>query len=220
MNMYDMKSEFAHQLGYKTVGAAIAKLSANEFNNLFAEKTKEKKEVPIFSKNCTSSRSIILYDINPNYRLYLNGQLFSSFYDKVLKPYKLKPKKEKGTPHYTYYLKQQDGSYKGYQIARLVKFYFGEHNYKRIEDMPKLMFLDGDTTNFDLENIPFDLNHTVIKEAAKTRTIDYNSKIKAIQIPIIKEHLKTKTYAQIGRIYNVSDMSVSRFVRRHNLKSN
>lgn len=217
--LYDQKLKFANTLGFKSITAAISKLTIQKFNKQFTSYI-ETQQNQIFRKEETNGvESIVLDNINSNYTLYSNGKVFSNYYGKVLKPYAIPSKTKGSAPHYTYNLSLGDGTYKCYQISRLVKFYFGNHKYKSIDDMPTLMYADGDTTNFSDENLVFDTNHTIILKASKKRTSDCNSKIKDTEKPKIETFLEQNySYAKIAKLYNVSDMSVSRFVKRNNLR--
>ena len=205
MNKYNHQQKFAQKLGFKTPGKAIIEMGVDEFKKRYKEFAN-----PELYK-------IILEEINPKYTLYKNGKIHSSFYDKVLKPYK--PKTKKFTPHLSYNLTLKNGKTKNYQISRLVMFYFGVHNYKKIEDMPNIIFIDGNTENIDLNNFKFDLNNEIIKKVSK----EVNRKMLNCKIPhdavfFIQNALKNEwNLKKIASIFNVSDMSVHRFIKRHNL---
>lgn len=204
MKEYKNKKAFSVSIGFDSPGKAISSIGLDEFKFLY-------------NKYLEDSQYVVLDDINSNYILYKDGRIFSKFYDKFLKPYK--PSNYKHKPHLSYNLSITPNNKINYQISRLVMFYFSKHKYKTIKEMPNIMFIDGDPENFKIENLKFDLNNEIIKKiSSNVDRKNLNCKIPKTAILDIKKMLSDgSSLNKIALLYDVSDMSVFRFKKRHNL---
>lgn len=159
--------------------------------------------------------------LNPNYLVYQDGRIYSLLNNKFMKPLKVySHNKEK------IYYRVMFGDKQRVLITRLVMFVFGDHNYKTIKEMPKVIQLDGDTLNFHIDNLKFadcreiNLYHDIKpSEKCYENNLKTSIKIPSSEIEIVRYlRSKNKTFDAIGRLYNVSGMSVYRFIKRHEIK--
>ena len=148
------------------------------------------------------------------YIIYRDGRVYSKWFGgRFLKLRKHVSKR--GTGHYYVSL----GKRKRYQISRLVKFHFDKHNFKNIEDMPPLIFLDDNTSNFDLDNLKYAKKGEIITKIHRLYP-HIKSKItaNAENIKFIIDSLNTgDSLDRIGEHFGVSGMSVHRFKKRNRI---
>jgi len=169
------------------------------------------KEKTSFFPRTYSSADFVFIDEKKIYRLYPDGKIFSSYIGRNLKPIVLK---RRGKPM-MYRIRK-----KTVYVNRLVMFYFGNHDYKRIEDIPMVSPIDKNPKHNHISNLEF-IEHgglNVKYNQVLSPNFVKKPKIPATEIENIKSLIsKEMTYDQIGSFYNASGMSVSRFVRRHSI---
>ena len=88
--------------------------------------------------------------------------------------------------------------------------------------MPPITYADGDSFNENIGNLKFTTYSEISKRVQKKSRNDRNSKIKdtAVNIRDISKLVKEGWGGkQIGQLYKVSDMSISRFKRRNNISA-
>lgn len=206
MNLYDQKRAFAIKLGYKDLPTCFIEYGKKNFEARF---------------NLLNRKSVVLKEINEKYTLYSDGEIYSDYYGKTIYPDNLKSKSGKIHPSYRLTLASTKKQ-KGFGVARLLKFYFGEHEYKKIEDMPPLFHKDRNSLNMAQDNLVFDVNMRMITDEARSkRKLGFNSKIPNDQETIdkITEQLKQKiSMDAIGMDYGVTGMSIYRFKKRNNIE--
>lgn len=158
------------------------------------------------------STSFVYIDEEKYYRLYSNGDLFSKY---ILRNMTKTVSSSMKNARTVYSLNKKNVS-----VNRLVMFYFGNHNYKKIEDMPMVSPIDKTVFNNDISNLEF-ANQSKLNK--KYNLIPHDNfckkpKIAEIEIENIKKMiLEEVPHYKIGEKYNVSAMSVTRFLRRHNI---
>lgn len=232
-NLHQSKSDFAKSKGYISVAVGMSKIKNfnHKYNQwllqqIIDEPNNIKKYNKLLHRN-GSPTVVRLDDINDNYYLFSNGKIWSThFGGKFLKPYEYqKYKGENYVSHWAYKIRpnkyQSDGP-KILYISRLLMFYFGNHDYKNFDDMPEIVFKNNNNKDWRVANVEFSTKADIIKNKVH-KTIDNgaNSKIKdtIININNIKQLLTDgKTLKFIAEKYDVSDMSVHRFIKRNNLR--
>lgn len=159
------------------------------------------------------------------YTVFSDGQVYSEFSKRFIKPTNLgaKNKRKKVTLcidriRYTVL------------VNRLVYFMFKyapkvlktkNPTFKQLLEMPMVAHRDGDYNNNRLENLILFVSYTElgkwssIHTPVKTRVIRESSSFPKSDIPAIKERLIAgESYKSIAQGYNCSDMSVVRLVKR------
>lgn len=158
------------------------------------------------------SASFVYIDQQKYYRLYPNGDLFSKYILRNMTKIVSSSMKNART---VYSLNKKNVS-----VNRLVMFYFGNHDYKKIEDMPMVSPIDKNVFNNDISNLEFaDQSKLNAKYDNKPHeSFCKKPKISESEIENIKKMiLEEVPLCKIGQKYNVSAMSVSRFLARHKI---
>lgn len=169
----------------------------------------EKVEIVITPKKQTN---FVYIDEFENLMLYPNGDCFSKSLGRNIA-------KSQTVCRGRIYRHYKFGK-KNVYINRLVMFYFGKHEYKKIEDMPMVSPIDKNVFNNDISNLEFASKGDLNK---KYQPIPHDSffkkpKIAESEIENIKKMiLEEVPFYKIGKKYNVSAMSVSRFLARHKI---
>jgi len=151
------------------------------------------------------------------YEISNNGEVYSFKTNKYLKKRIIK-----GKSNSKYYYSYDLSKFGKHLITRLVMFCFGNHNYSKIEDMPKIILKDKDLENLHISNLKFVSQSEMNKiyGIKPTRKEDQNQKIKSEEIKtIFKLRAEGKTLKEIGLIYNTSEMSVHRFIQKYKTKT-
>lgn len=157
-----------------------------------------------------------LYLINPKYTLYSDGRCYSESTDRFLKPLANQPRNKKCVSNYCYGFSTENG-YVRHQIFRLVMFYFGAHDFTNISDMPPVTSIDGNSKNFDVSNLAFNLDGFSQKKSATKYDRYKNSKLSEKHLPIIYEMRDNGcSLSAIANQFGVSDMSIHRALKRRN----
>ena len=161
-----------------------------------------------------------LLPFSPFYVLYPDGRIYSLRSNKFLKKRK-NSGKTPGKYYYTYDL----ASAGKHLVTRLVMFVFGNHNYKNISDMPKITLKSNNLEDLSISNLMFATQSEINKKynivpSEKCFLNNNNQKIKEDQVEKIRElRAKNVPLKKIGSIYNTSEMSVHRFIKKYlNLK--
>jgi len=183
---------------------------------LFQAKYKAKKE-KAESEMLSQGGKKLYFD--ENYILFPDGRLYSLNFYRFLKP---QPKKNKyGNVFYQYSLRNRDR----YIIARLVYLHFGNHSKKEYGEIDCITYKDKNAENYNIDNLEEvtqkELNQRQDSKFTGRDTADIaeqNSRIKAKHKDNIQQLIKMG-YSKfaIGRLYNVSEPSVTRFLTRHGL---
>lgn len=228
MSQYQQQLQFAKSLGFKNTALAIGSLGARNFKlkfQKFSPTTIEKisaapvtKIKPKAIETSLALNAVQLRGINNNYWLYKDGRVWSQFQGGTfIKAYQYKGASSRLTPHYAVGLRT-NGETKVYQMSRLMMFYFGVHTYKTIEEMPIITYINGNTKDWALDNLRFAKKGEIIKKATSKKQPDTLSKIKDTELQRVKDLLSINmSLAEIAEIYSCSDMSVHRYIKRHNL---
>jgi len=157
-----------------------------------------------------------LLPFSPYYILYPDGKIYSLRSNKFLKRIKTSGKSED-----KYYYSYDLGASGKHLVSRLVMFIFGTHNYEKIIEMPKIILKNNDLEDLNITNLAFasqsQINHKHnIKPSEKCYLNNNNQKINNDQIEIIKS-LRAKKFSlkKIGLLYNTSEMSVHRYIKKY-----
>ena len=159
---------------------------------------------------------------NSEYIIYDDGKVWSLKTGKFLQPIH----QNKDKKHYQAYdLRRNDvgigiGKRQKMLIARLVYFHYGEHKCKNIDLLGKVVLIDDLAANlFHISNLKIETNSEISHRAGLNRKPQFregkipNSELKNIML-LSTQYSKN----QIAKVYNVSSMSVLRFLRRNGIK--
>nr|WP_297307547.1 hypothetical protein [uncultured Flavobacterium sp.] len=153
-----------------------------------------------------------------NYILYPDGKIYSLNSNKFLKKVK-----NKGKTSDKYYYTYDLGLAEKHLVTRLVMFVFSEHEYSTITKMPKIILKNNDLENLSISNLTFATQSQINKKhniipGEKCLLNNNNQKIKEDQIELVKT-LRSKSFSlkKIGALYNTSEMSVHRFIKKYSL---
>jgi len=155
----------------------------------------------------------VLIGNNKEYKLLENGDCFN------VKLHRLIAKTKTGTNTKSYAYKINN---KNFYITRLLMFYFKNHEYNAVSEMPKVSPKDKNNTNWKLENLEFVSQADINLKYDMKPTCKKPPKIKDTieNLEIAKSMLKRKLpYRTMAEPCKTSTMSVCRFIKRHNLKS-
>ena len=156
----------------------------------------------------------------PSYEIYPDGSVYSLHSNKFLKKRKT-VSKNVAKYYYTYDL----GIYGRHLVTRLVMFNFGKHKFRKIQDMPKITIKDNDLENFQVNNLLFVTQREInkkfdIKPRQKCYENNKNQKIKeSDKSKVFKLRSKEKSLKEIGNIFNTSEMSAYRFLKKYNFQN-
>lgn len=159
----------------------------------------------------------IVCSFDENYIIYKDGRVYSKWFGgRFLKRWAMIS--VTGTKHWVVGM----GNRKSYQLSRLIMFHFGNHSYKKMKDMPKIIFLDDNPSNLKLDNFKFADKGEILDKVRRLYP-DRTNKAKIVDtsenIAFVINQLKAgKTLRVIAKHYNVSDMSVVRFKQRNLIK--
>ena len=225
MTTYKKQLKLAKSLGCKNVVEAFSKFGKYEFikmvNGGYVPKSNRignenrLKTIRIVAKNQNPIKNTYVRKMpclsSENYTIYNDGRVWSNWFGgKFLKPYRIKGYAVIGIQG------------KRHQVGRLVAFHFKKHEYKRIEDMPPILYIDNNKSNFNQENLKFSEKGELVRKAFKNFPLK-NTVIPASKknLKIIREAVLLKTpYSIIAKKFKCSDMSVHRFLVRNNLPLN
>lgn len=159
---------------------------------------------------------------NSDYMIYDDGKVWSFKSFKFLKPIQ----QNKDKKHYqSYDLRRNDvgignGKRQKMLISRLVYFHFGNHKCKKIDQLGKVVLIDELAINlFHISNLKIETNSEINSRAGLNRKPQFregkipNSELKNV-ILLTTQYSKN----QIAKAYNVSSMSVLRFLQRNKIK--
>ncbi len=158
--------------------------------------------------------------INENYIIFEDGSVYSlHFGGRFLKPEKQSPKRL--MPHFVYPISRENAigkkERKRWQISRLWFFYFGKHHYRDIDELPVLIYIDGNTGNIR-NNIRIAKKGEIqLKASKKAKRRKSHQKIPSTvtsQKKIIEMTRGGKTLVEIGELFGTSHASVTRFINR------
>ena len=174
------------------------------------------KQLSIVDKLDQSEQNGKLLPFSPFYILYPDGRIYSLRSNKFLKKRK-NSGKTPGKYYYTYDL----ASAGKHLVTRLVMFVFGNHNYRNITEMPKITLKSNDLEDISISNLMFTTQSEINKKynivpSEKCFLNNNNQKIKEDQVQRIKE-LREKHFSlkKIASLYNTSEMSVHRFIKKY-----
>lgn len=172
-----------------------------------------------FKQKRSGRRRNIVTPTGRLYTLYEGGALYSHASHKFLKVQKIRRNKRTKTYYaYTIHLHSDTTYSRKYYVERLIMFYFGQNEYVNIDDMPLVEFIDKDSTNFDIHNLQFTTCASLAEIARQSRKPDTRSKIKDTQLSRVKLLiLLGKTNVYIAKEFDCSEMSVSRYRKRHSI---
>jgi hypothetical protein len=147
------------------------------------------------------------------YHIYPNGDCYNETIGRFIKKVSFKS-------HNREFLRYKiDG--KNHYINRIVMFYFGNHNFKSILDLPMVTPIDKNPFNNHVDNLKF-ANQSELNKKYGIRVSNPFigiPKISSSEIQKVKEALKNNcTLKILANYFEVSEMSVHRFIKRHNLK--
>ena len=152
-----------------------------------------------------------------SYTLFEDGTIYSSYLKRFLKPNKQPGKNPNVVDHFYYRLTLQDFGPNCHQISRLLYFYFKDHEYKNIKDMPRVIFIDHDPRNISLDNL------MLVKSRSKNprrqniwpKNSVFKEKNKHKDLQAIKVLIWLGvSMIDIGEKYHTSHASVTRFLNR------
>lgn len=148
------------------------------------------------------------------YFIFKDGRCFSEKSNRFLTKVKNKGKTA-GKYYYSYDIKP----YGTCLVSRIVMFTYGKHNYEDIREMPKVMHIDGNPENLNISNLKFASQSEINKKYnIKVPEWSYQNRgsIKKESKRIIEKLLEENfTYKKIAEIFETSEMSVYRFVKKH-----
>lgn len=161
-----------------------------------------------------------LYGINEHYILFEDGTVWSEYTKKFIRIHRQKTK-EHHKSHFSVVVSTGIRIRKGIQLSRLIFFYFGEHQYQNIDEVPLLSFKDGDTGNLNVENLYITNATEIARRSRLNRPSDFRSIISDTEdnISFVKESLKKYpgNLKRIAEHFGCSSMSVLRFIRRNKI---
>ncbi|UYW02501.1 helix-turn-helix domain-containing protein [Flavobacterium agricola] len=172
-----------------------------------------KKSNEIFAnKNSKEKRKEI--DFVKGYFLYEDGRCYSEKSNKFLSKVRTNGK----TPNKYYYMYDLT-PYGGCLVSRLVMYVFGDHEYTNFKEMPKVIQVDGDPENSHISNLKFATQSEInlinnIKPSPVCYTDTGTIKIKDKKL-VVNMLAQNFTYKKIAAVFETSEMSVYRFVKRH-----
>lgn len=224
MATYNEMISKANELGYKTPSQAMIGIGRSNFMAYFkpinhiqqietAYKKVVKKEPKKVFKTIKKPSNGKLVAWDDGYTIYPNGDCYSDYLGRLLTKIEEKSRKK-------IFLTMSIRSRK-YQVNRLVMFHFGNHNYKKIEDMPIVTPIDKDGFNNNIENLTFATQAEINKkyDLKPSEKCVKEPKIPKSEIDKIKDYLFAGwSLDKIGLRYKTSPTSVARFIKRHNLK--
>ena len=148
------------------------------------------------------------------YFIFKDGRCWSEKSNKFLTKRMVKGKTE-SKYYYTYVLSK----YGNALIPRLVMFLYAKHNYENIREMPKVVQIDGNPENLNFENLKFATQSEINKMHKinfPAHALEDKGTIKKANVKIIENLLQQNmTYKKISEIFETSEMSVYRFVKKY-----
>lgn len=148
------------------------------------------------------------------YFVFKDGRCFSERSNKFLSKRVIKGKSSS-----KYYYIYEFSKYGNCLITRLVMFLYSKHNYENIKDMPKVIQVDGDPENLHIDNLKFATQSEINKLYninVPAYALEDKGTIKKANVKIVENLLQQKmTYKKIAAIFETSEMSVYRFVKKH-----
>lgn len=161
-------------------------------------------------------------DNTPYYILYEDGQIHSFLRKRLIKPSLIKAKGTSQKLHVVYCL-SHTGSRKTFQLSRLIMFYFTQHDYETIDDMPLITHFNDNTLDNSSKNLRFASKGEMIKIARKSKLLNANDDTTFINknIKRIEKLLNQgKTYDEICKKFKCSRTAIDDFIKNNNIVCN
>lgn len=194
------------------------------------EKVKKVRKALILSREKAEQKKIkmlegLLYEggkpllVDENYIIFPDGRLFSILSYKFVKP--IEQKDRRGQIYFNYSLRGKQC----YMMSRLVYFHFGKHRKQSYQDIKRITYLDNNPANCHISNLQectqMDINRKFGKNvigAGNSIFAENLAKIKVTEKETISEMLTNGfTNKAIAKKYNVSEKSIGRYIKRHQL---
>jgi hypothetical protein len=148
------------------------------------------------------------------YFIFNDGRCYSEKTNRFLTKRRTKGKSP-GKYYYCYDL----NPYGNCLVSRLVMFFYGSEKYDSIKEMPKIIHIDANPENTNIDNLKFATQSEInkINNISPPRSCYENrGTIKIESKKLIENMLEQKlTYGKISNILETSEMAVYRFVKKH-----